>query len=861
MFCRPVFAEESATKAPSPPLPPEASAPDVNKSEPVKLERVVVKEEAGGAAATFNDKLGTEALTEVVSGAAMRNPTAQSSSDLMKNMSGVAVNKSGDGSSKVSVRGLDQRLLRITVDGQRQGGTGNPLDNIPPEIVQSLEVTKAFTPDMEADAVGGVINVNTGGTVLKAAFEQGRHQLTYNSLESRPGTRNSFTTGQPFRLFSEQANASILATASFDDQYKVRERVSDLREWTPQISPGPAPFSGQSLPVLTLPVIEATLEHRQRTGALINSDARFGAASVFFHANFNRDWAKRNRNLNDTDPSGGRVLSLTPTAGTFAGVRESRRNQQQISQRDAANFSFGGKATRGNADFDLTFGYALTHEFEPDTEETVFLSDHTYRAGYDFSRNAFAPVFTAVDETDPADTASISDPAHYRFSYLSITRVDTKDAEGSAKFNAKIHLGETGASENYFKFGGKIQQRHRTANTDRDVYNAGSLSRDLTGLVETSSVTTDTLNYRFGPVPNAGAVAALVPTAPAVFRLDPTQTLINSSSADYTVTETVWALYAMGKLKRERWSLRGGVRVEGTRLTSKANQMVLGPTGAVQGFVPSRAESDYLQVLPGLHLRYDAPANLLWRGSITRSLSRPSYSDVAPFQTFSFLDHRSRIGNPALKPYQATNVDFSVDKFSDALGLFSVAFFYKKIDHFIADEQTPVTVGSLGQFIQFDRVNGDSALAMGFETNWQSVPWEMPHGLGRGSMTVNYSFTHGEAHYPTRPGETFPLPDQVTYQGGATFRWERGRFSFEGAARYRSKWWEDLIAPGFDNYLKGYWDAEVSAAYKIGKDARVTFGVGNLLDVPMRRYAGTLAHMSDYQRNGVDCTVGFQWKR
>src|SRR5207244_7799437 len=111
------------------------------------------------------------------------------------------------------------------------------------------------------------------------------------------------------------------------------------------------------------------------------------------------------------------------------------------------------------------------------------------------------------------------------FSYLSATRVDTKDAEGSAKMNAKIHLGESAVAKNYLKFGAKIQQRHRTANTDRDVYNAGTQSRDLTGLIETATVATDTLDYRFGPVPNAGAVSALLPGAAGRCRLAPTPAL------------------------------------------------------------------------------------------------------------------------------------------------------------------------------------------------------------------------------------------------------------------------------------------------------------------------------------------------
>ena len=853
---RAVSAEPPAP-APSPP----ATAEDPAKGEPVKMEKVTVKEEAFGAQATFGDKLGTEALTEVVSGAALKVPTAQNSSDLMKNVSGVAVNKSSDGASKVSVRGLDQRLLRITVDGQRQGGTGNPLDNIPPEIVQSLEVTKAFTPDMEADAVGGVINVNTGGAVLKERYEQGRHQLTYNTLEPRLGTRNSFTTGQPFKVFSTDRNASLLATASFDDQYKVRERVSTLREWTPQVSPGPVPFAGQLIPVLTLPVIEDTLEHRRRAGLVLNADARLGATSVFLHSNFNRDRTQRNRELDDTNPAIGRPLALTPTAGTFAGVPESRRNQEQTTQRDAANFSFGAKRDVGRVEGDLTLGYAVTHEFEPDTVETVFLSDQLYRVSYDFARDPFAPVFAAVNETNPADTTSIRDPAHYRFSYLSATRIDTRDTEGSAKVNAKIHLGAGTKGEDYLKFGGKIQQRHRTADTDRNVYVAAPQFRDMLGLVATDAAAPQTLNYRFGPVPNAGAVAALAPTTPAAFRVDPTQTAVNSNSGDYRVTESVWALYGMGKVKVRQVTVLGGVRLEGTSVTSNANQMVLDASGKLQGFSPARAKNDYFEVLPGLHLRYDPTSSMLLRASATRSLSRPNYADVAPFASFSFLDHRSRVGSPALKPYQATNLDFSVDRYSDRFGLFSLALFYKKIDHFIADEQAPVNVGALGQFIQFSRVNGQAASAIGFETNWQSASWDLPHGLGRGTITANYSFTHGEAHYPTRPGETFPLPDQVTYQGSLTCKLERGRFSLEGAARYRSKWWEDLIAPGFDNYLKGYWDAELSGGYKFGKASRITFGVTNLLNTPTRHYAGTLAHLADYQKNGVDFTVGVQWKR
>jgi TonB-dependent receptor len=288
--------------------------------------------------------------------------------------------------------------------------------------------------------------------------------------------------------------------------------------------------------------------------------------------------------------------------------------------------------------------------------------------------------------------------------------------------------------------------------------------------------------------------------------------------------------------------------------------MLLDSGGRLAGFTTARAANDYVEILPGLHLRYEPAAGLLYRASVTRSMSRPVNADIAPYRTLSFVDHRSRIGAPDLKPYLSTNFDASVDKYNDAYGLVSFALFYKKIDHFITDAQYPVTIGNLGTFIEFKRVNGDTAKGMGFELSWQSPSWSLPAGLGRGSVEANYSFNHGEAHHPTRPGETFPLPRQVDQQASLRFSDARGPFSLDASLSYRTGWWEDLIAPGLDNYITSAWDAEISATYKFGKSSRLTMGFNNVLDRPTRHYAGSPARMNDSQRNGIDMNLGVQWK-
>jgi TonB-dependent receptor len=369
-----------------------------------------------------------------------------------------------------------------------------------------------------------------------------------------------------------------------------------------------------------------------------------------------------------------------------------------------------------------------------------------------------------------------------------------------------------------------------------------------------------TADYRYGALPNSEAVANLLTTSPAVFLEDTDKTAVNSRSGDYNATETVWALYGMGKMTFGRWTLLGGARVEGTENRARGNQVQFAPSGALLGFTSAETTKSYTKALPGVHLRFDPDGGLVFRSSVTRTIARPGFADLVPYRSISFPDRRTRSGNPDLVPYESTNYDLSVDKFSEKLGLFSLAFFYKDIAHFLSDATYQVTLGELGQFTEYKKINGDAAKAMGAETSWQSPAWDLPAALGKASLNVNYSYLHGEAHYATRPGDKFPMPEQVNYQGSVSAHVESARWSVDGSLRYRSKWWEDIIAHDFDNYLAGYWDADLSATCKLSKVVRVTAGLGNILDQPQKKYAGSKNRPNDYLQTGVDLNVGVQWK-
>lgn len=826
----------------------------------VTMDRMVVAGQSVGATATFDVKGSTDALTEVVSGAALKSATAQSASDLLKNVSGVSVTTGADGAANVTVRGMDSRFVRVTIDGQRQTGAA-ALASIPPEIIQSLEVSKALTPDQDADAIGGAINVTTGTTNLKDAYVQGRQQLTYNSLEPRPGTRNSVTVARPFTLLpadGTKRDAGFLLTASFDDQYRTRENIRDLREWPPLLSPGPAPYSGQLVPVLTQPRIEQSLEHRQRTALVFNADAHFEHTSFFWRSNVARDWSNRDRRIDDFDPAVGTPVVLTPDYAVFSGVPQNRRDMRQVTQQDTANFSFGGKTSVGRIELDGSLGLALSDQSEPLTLETIFASRDTFLTTYD-TRNTYLPRFTLVDEANPANPASISDPAAFNLSTLTVTHADTRDREIAARLNATLSLDGAGQAS-YLKFGGKLQQRHRDSETQRWNYDPGTQPLSLVGLVGVPMVTLHSGQYRYGPIPDAAAVEAQLLASPAAFQLDQTESAVNSLSGDYTATETIGAAYGMGRFKFGRWTTITGVRVEDTRIASQGNQLVFGPDGSLQSITPAQVSRTYLQVLPGLHVRFDPQPTLIVRTSVTRALNRPSYSEITPVRTLNFLDRRSRTGNPDLKPYQSTNFDLAFDKYTDNYGLFSLGLFYKKIDHFIEDAQYPTTIGDFGQFIEFKRINGAGAHVAGLETGWQSRKWTLPAALGMTSFTLNAILLQSLTKFPDRPNDRLPLDGQQGRQFNLVWTVERNRLTWEAALRYRSKNLEDVIAPGFDNYKMGAFDGELNLAYDLQRDLRLSAGISNIFNMYGREYSGTRSHMNQFDRQGVDFVIGVQWK-
>src|SRR5262249_60182111 len=126
------------------------------------------------------------------------------------------VAQAGQGEGRYGlIRGPEPRLSATTINGERIGTTENtsrqiPLDTIPADLMGAIEITKALTPDMEADSIGGRVNL-----ITKRAPTQRHLALTlgsgFNTLVSQDIKDYNGTYGQ--RLFNNKLG--FIASGNF----------------------------------------------------------------------------------------------------------------------------------------------------------------------------------------------------------------------------------------------------------------------------------------------------------------------------------------------------------------------------------------------------------------------------------------------------------------------------------------------------------------------------------------------------------------------------------------------------------------------------------------------------------------------
>jgi len=127
---------------------------------------------------------------------------------------------------------------------------------------------------------------------------------------------------------------------------------------------------------------------------------------------------------------------------------------------------------------------------------------------------------------------------------------------------------------------------------------------------------------------------------------------------------------------------------------------------------------DYLDLLPSLNLTYAATEKTKWRTSLSKTLARPEFREVANFAYYDFVRNAQILGNKNIEKSDIYNVDLKWELYPKSGEIFAVGVFGKK---FIKPIEQIVADGSVPSNLTLTYANPPSALVYGLEMEFRKA--------------------------------------------------------------------------------------------------------------------------------------------
>lgn len=298
----------------------------------------------------------------------------------------------------------------------------------------------------------------------------------------------------------------------------------------------------------------------------------------------------------------------------------------------------------------------------------------------------------------------------------------------------------------------------------------------------------------------------------------------------WTVKEDVNAGYVQADFSQDRLRGNVGVRLVKTESNSMGWACTVNTSPCpADKYAPTSVKKSYTNTLPNLNLIYDLSDQVVLRGSAAKVMARPNYGDMSSYLWIADATLTGGGGNPDLKPYRSTNLDFSAEWYLASNSVLAGTLFRKKVDDYIL-----VTTRKETHFNQnrqrneeYDIArpsNAGSATIKGF-----SLAYQTSFGNGLGVLT---NYTNSDA----KAGNGARLPFNSKHQVTFSPFYETDRWSIRTTYSWRSKYYTQADRGNFlitDDY------ASLDANFNFKINDKLTLGLDgmNLLDSEYRSYA------------------------
>jgi TonB-dependent receptor len=127
---------------------------------------VVVTAQMRGQLAAINQQITSNTIVNVVSEEKIKELPDANAAEAIGRLPGVSLKRSGGEASQVVLRGLSSKFSNITVDGVRIPATDQNTRDVDLSMISQgslagIELFKTLTPDQDADAIAGAVNLVT----------------------------------------------------------------------------------------------------------------------------------------------------------------------------------------------------------------------------------------------------------------------------------------------------------------------------------------------------------------------------------------------------------------------------------------------------------------------------------------------------------------------------------------------------------------------------------------------------------------------------------------------------------------------------------------------------------------------------
>lgn len=802
-----------------------------------QTEHIDVVGQAASISQALKEQRASDSIESVVHADGMAQLPDENVAEAAQRLPGISIERDQGEGRFVSVRGLGPDLNSVTINGTLVPSPESErravaLDVLPSELVQSLSVIKTLTPDMDANSLGGTVDVKSLSAFdHPGLFYTGSSEASYdkNTRQTRP--KFSGAVSDRFSLGDGIDNFGVAAALSWQKRDFGSDNVETGGAWDFEEGPRLQEFEQRDYDI-----------RRERSGGGLNFDYKPDDLSSYYlrtlYSRYKDSETRNSTSIEFADPL---------AAGELGDAETKRKLKQREETQEIQSYVFGGERTLGLWTLSGQTGYSRSSEDSP---------GHIANAAFDAADDFADSGFYDRDKPRPIIGQGFYDPSNFSLDKVDWEKQKTTDTEKNLRLDLAREYDFNGYASQ-FKFGGKLSRRDKDNDLDAWVYEDFAdlgFSDEQLNLRQFQKGKVDYRLGNFGPGISGSGIKQLIGGLNRDDFYDETESRVN----DFTMSEDINAGYLMNTLDLDDWRFIVGMRYEGTEFEAKG-------TGVDDGaFSATDTKRDYHHWLPGLHARYQLDKNTQLRAAWTKSVVRPTFGQLAP--GFVIEDDEATFGNPNLKPLESSNLDLGIEHYMGRAGTVSAFVFYKDIQNFVYNTDLAGT----GAWVDFSEAhtftNGDSAKLYGLELaysqkfDWLPAPW---NGLLLGA---NATFSRSDAEiegFDAASGRnlkrSIDLPSQSDTVGNLMLGWENDKLSLRLSANYKSDYLYELAAindAAHDLHVDSQTFVDFSANYALSKNLQLNFEAQNLTDESYFVYTGHRPYNAQYEEYGPTFKLG-----